>query len=145
MFAWELLQLLSQKAQGGDPQPLYFADALRIGRPESGGAVTSLFVGPAAAFGHQNNFIVPRTGLYLIYASVFARAGTVRVWQFNIDRGGQTFIQERIVSTSTGWRVGPLMLYLEEGTRVQIANEEATLLGDDSVASVWNFELAMSA
>jgi hypothetical protein len=145
MLAWELLQLLAQKREAGDPAPPYTADVSEIVDPRRAGSQSNVFVGPAAAGGHQAIFVVPRTGIYWLEVSIFARAGSVRVWDLSFQTAASVVLQLiRAVSTSQGWRWGPYKIVLEAGDLVVLTNFEATVLGDDSVANIWNYELAAS-
>jgi len=137
--------LLLQKRGGDDIQPPFVGDLLEIVDPRRAGSVTATIVGPNAAGAAASVFTVPRSGLYLVEASIFALAGVVLTWRLLYTPvGGTAIFEHRVVATSQGFKLGPWLLLLDVGDTIQWTNVDAQGVGDSEVVSITNFEIALS-
>ncbi|MGH2609269.1 MAG: hypothetical protein ACRDHF_09295 [Tepidiformaceae bacterium] len=145
MLAFEVMRLLQQKAEAGDPLPAFFSDIALCWDPRRGGSNDGIIVDVNAAGTVIAGFTVPRDGLYQIEASVFARLGSVRNVLIRIvdQVAGQSLMQHLAVATSQGWRWGPYLMLLRAADTVNIQLNEAMILGDSIEGTVWNTEVAM--
>jgi hypothetical protein len=144
MLAWELLQLLAQKREGGDPTPLYYADVTSVFDPRRAGSVEGFLANINAAGTVIAAFIVPRDGLYFIrWRHTWAAGVLVRVRALWVLNTGNITVDERFTSSAPGAEASGVYL-LQAGDSFQLQLVDAMIAGDVQQSSIVNYELASS-